>query len=322
MKTVLEVKNLKKYFIEKRGVLRRVVGVVKAVDDVSFSVAEGEVFGIVGESGCGKSTVGRSILRLLEPTGGSIVFDGRDVTAMSRQSMRRLRRQMQMIFQDPQASLNPRMRVGMTIERAMKINTLHNGAERRKRVLALIERMGLRPEHYSRYPHELSGGQLQRVGIARALAAEPKFIVLDEATSALDVSVQAQILNLLKELKEDLNLTYLFISHNLSVIDHLCDRIAVMYAGKVVELADRDDLFRTPIHPYTQSLFSAIPEPGKRKKGSRFVLNGEVPSPTNPPSGCRFHPRCFTRTESCGLDEPPLVEPHRGHFVACHIGVS
>jgi peptide/nickel transport system ATP-binding protein len=322
VKTILAVSNLKKYFLERRGIFKRVVGEVKAVDDVSFSIIEGEVFGLVGESGCGKSTVGRTILRLLEPTEGKIVFDGKDITALNRRSMRELRRHMQMIFQDPHASLNPRMRVGTIIERAVKINTIRSVSERRDTVLGLMERMGLRPEHYSRYPHELSGGQLQRVGIARALAAEPKFVVLDEATSALDVSVQAQILNLLKGLRKDFNLTYLFISHNLSVIDHLCDRIAVMYAGKIVELARRDDLFRTPIHPYTQSLFSAIPEPAKRKMGSRLILEGEVPSPRNPPSGCRFHPRCLTRIKSCDLEEPLLRECHEGHFVSCHIGCA
>jgi oligopeptide/dipeptide ABC transporter ATP-binding protein len=320
VKTILAVANLKKYFLERRGIFKRVVGAVKAVDDVSFSIIEGEVFGLVGESGCGKSTVGRTILRLLEPTEGKIVFDGKDITALNRRSMRELRRHMQMIFQDPHASLNPRMRVGTIIERPVKINTIRSVSERRDTVLGLMERMGLRPEHYSRYPHELSGGQLQRVGIARALAAEPKFVVLDEATSALDVSVQAQILNLLKGLRKDFNLTYLFISHNLSVIDHLCDRIAVMYAGKIVELARRDDLFRTPMHPYTQSLFSAIPEPAKRKMRSRLILEGEVPSPRNPPSGCRFHPRCLTRIKSCDLEEPLLRECHEGHFVSCHIG--
>jgi len=319
MKTILCVENLKKYFPIKRGLFKRNEGTIKAVDDISFSISEGQILGLVGESGCGKSTVGRTILRLWEPNEGRIFFDGRNIATLDRSSVKKLRKEMQIIFQDPQASLNRRMRIGTIIERAMRINIPYGGSERRETVLALMDRMGLSPEHYGRYPHELSGGQLQRVGIARALAVEPKFIVLDEPTSALDVSVQAQILNLLKILQRELNLTYLFISHNLAVIDYTCHRIAVMYAGKIVELADRETLFKSPAHPYTQSLFSSIPEPGKRKRGTKILLKGEVPNPANPPSGCRFHPRCFARAERCNVDEPPLCEFEMGHLVACHL---
>jgi oligopeptide/dipeptide ABC transporter ATP-binding protein len=319
MKTILQVESLKKYFPIKRGLLKRNVGAIKAVDDVSFSIPEGQVFGLVGESGCGKSTVGRTILRLYEPTEGKIFFGGRDITTADKRSIKKIRKEMQIIFQDPQTSLNPRVRVGTIIDRAMKIHTVCKGSDRRDKVLALMERMGLSPEYYYRYPHELSGGQQQRVGIARALAVEPRFIVLDEATSALDVSVQAQILNLLKRLQRDSNLTYLFISHNLSVIDHICDRIAVMYVGKIMELADRDSLFKNPVHPYTRALFSSIPEAGKKKGGARIVLKGEVPSPANPPSGCRFHPRCIARAERCNLEEPQLREVETNHLVACHL---
>jgi len=319
MRTILQVEGLKKYFPIKRGLLRRNLGAIKAVDDVSFSIPEGQVFGLVGESGCGKSTVGRTILRLYEPTEGKILFCGSDMSGGDKRSIKRIRKEMQIIFQDPQTSLNPRLRVGTMIERAMKVHAVCKDSERHDKVLALMERMGLSPEYYYRYPHELSGGQQQRVGIARALAVEPRFIVLDEATSALDVSVQAQILNLLKRLQRDLNLTYLFISHNLSVIDHICDRIGVMYVGKILELADRDSLFKNAVHPYTKALFSSIPEIGRKRGKARIVLKGEVPSPANPPSGCRFHPRCFARVEKCGVEEPQLREVGTNHLVACHL---
>ena len=319
MKEVLRVERLKKYFPIKSGLFKRNVGAIKAVDDVSFSILESQTFGLVGESGSGKSTVGRTILRLEEPTEGRIIFERKDITNLDKRSIKKLRSKMQMIFQDPQASLNPRMQVGTIIGRAMEINTPYKGFYKRDRVLALMERMGLLPEHYGRYPHELSGGQQQRVGIARALAVEPNFIVLDEPTSALDVSVQAQILNLLKRLQRDLNLTCLFISHDLSVIDHICDRIAVMYAGKIVEHADRDKLFKAPGHFYTQSLLLSIPEIGRKKMKSKIALKGEVPSASNPPSGCRFHPRCSACTERCNLEEPHLREFEAGHFVACHL---
>jgi len=318
MNEILRVERLKKYFPIKSGIFKRTVGALRAVDDVSLSISESQVFGLVGESGCGKSTIGRTILRLWEPTGGKIIFKGRDISSIDKKAIKELRTEMQIVFQDPQASLSARMRVGTIIGRAMQINTPYKGSEKHDRVVILMEKMGLSTDHYNRYPHELSGGQQQRVGIARALAVEPDFIVLDEPTSALDVSVQAQILNLLKKLQKDLNLTCLFISHNLNVIDHICDRIAVMYASKIVELADRAKLFQSPLHPYTQSLLSAIPDIGSKKKDKRIVLKGEVPSLSKPPSGCRFHPRCFARGQKCELEEPHLREFQPNHFVACH----
>ncbi|MBW2086177.1 MAG: ABC transporter ATP-binding protein, partial [Deltaproteobacteria bacterium] len=307
MREILRIEHLKKYFPIKSGLFKRQTGFIRAVDDLSFSISESQVLGLVGESGSGKSTVGRTIQRLWEPTAGQIIFKGRDIVSLNKESLKKLRTEMQIIFQDPQASLNPRMRVGTAIGRAMKINTPYKDREIEDRVMSLMEKIGLLSELYNRYPHELSGGQQQRVGIARALAVEPDFIVLDEPTSALDVSVQAQILNLLKNLQQDLKLTYLFISHDLSVIDHICDRIAIMYAGQILELADRDKLFRSPIHPYTITLLSAIPEIGRKKKEKRIILKGEVPSPSNPPSGCRFHPRCFERSKGCDLKEPQLI---------------
>ena len=318
MEDLLRVDHLKKYFPIRGGILKRVKGYIKAVDDVSFSIPAGQIFGLVGETGSGKSTIGRTILRLWEPTEGRIFFKGRDITHLRKESLKKLRSEMQMIFQDPQSSLHPRMRVGVIIERGM-INLPYKGRERRERVMALLEKTGLLPEHYNRYPHELSGGQQQRVGIARALAAEPNFLVLDEPTSALDVSVQAQILNLLKKLQTDMNLTCLFISHNLAVINHLCSRIAVTYVGQIVEIADRDTLFRFPAHPYTQVLIFSIPEVGKRIKKRRVVLEGEIPNPANPPSGCRFHPRCSKKVEECKVILPYLDEIEPGHFVACHL---
>ncbi|MBT4266893.1 MAG: ABC transporter ATP-binding protein [Deltaproteobacteria bacterium] len=319
MREIIRVENLKQHFPIRKGVLKRVVGAVKAVDDVSFSIKKSQMFGLVGESGSGKTTAGRSILKLLEPTDGKVFYKGQEITGLNRTETRKLRKEMQIIFQDPNASLHPRMRIGSIIKRAMIVNKVHDGPEIDDHARKLIARMGLTPQHYNRYPHELSGGQQQRVGIARALAVDPSFIVLDEPTSALDVSVQAQILNLLKELQKDFDLTCLFISHDLSVIDHICDRIAVMYAGKIVEMADRQDLFEKPTHPYTQSLLSAIPEVGKNRGESRIILKGEIPSPSNPPTGCRFHPRCFSRVEGCDSKEPPLKELGADHFVACHL---
>jgi len=319
MREILRIENLKKYFPVQRGLFKKNMGAIKAVDDLSISIKESQIFGLVGESGCGKSTVGRTILRFWELTSGRVIFKNRDITDVDKKSLKKLKSEMQMIFQDPSASLNPRMRIGTSIERAMKIHTSYNGSDRREKIVALLKKMGLQPEHYNRYPHELSGGQQQRVGIARALAVEPSFIVLDEATSALDVSVQAQILNLLKVLHRELKLTYLFISHNLSVIDHFCSHIAVMYAGKIVEIADRDTLFKSPKHPYTQSLLSSIPEIGRQKEGSRVVLKGEVPSPETPPAGCRFHPRCFKMSGKCKLEEPQMIEVEKGHLLACHL---
>jgi len=319
MQELLRVENLKQYFPIRRGVLKRVVGAVRAVDDVSFTIRKSQVFGLVGESGSGKTTVGRSILKLLEPTGGKVFFQGDEISSWDRNATRKLRKEMQIIFQDPAASLHPRMRIGSILKRAMIVNKIHQEKNIEDHAMKLLNRMGLSYEHYNRYPHELSGGQQQRVGIARALAVDPGFIVLDEPTSALDVSVQAQILNLIKELRKDFDLTCLFISHDLSVIDHVCDRIGVMYTGKIVEMADRDKLFEKPLHPYTQSLLSAIPEVGKERGENRIILKGEIPSPSNPPSGCRFHPRCFSRIEACDQEEPQLKEVAPDHFVACHL---
>lgn len=313
----MRVDHLEKYFPIRGGILKRIQGYIHAVDDVSFSIPAGNSFGLVGESGSGKSTIGRTLLRLLEPTGGRIFFEGKEITHLSGDRLTNLRSKMQMIFQDPQASLHPRMRVGDIVQRGM-IHKPYRETERRERAMALLRKTGLLPEHYQRYAHELSGGQQQRVGIARALAAESDFLVLDEPTSALDVSVQAQILNLLKTLQQDMNLTCLFISHNLAVIDHNCSRIAVMYAGKIVEIADRDALFSSPAHPYTQALFSSIPQLG-RVKMRRPLVEGEIPNPANFPLGCRFHPRCPRKIGECKVTLPPLKEMEPGHLVACHL---
>jgi len=319
MEEILRVDNLKTYFPIRRGVLKRTVGYIRAVDGVGFTIYRPQVLGLVGESGSGKTTVGRTILKLLEPTDGRIIYRGKDITHLPRKDMKALRSQIQIVFQDPQASLNPRMRVGTIIERALKINTSLKGHRARDKIIDLMEKVGLLEEHYNRYPHELSGGQQQRVGIARALACEPDFIILDEPTSALDVSVQAQILNLLKRLHRELHLSSIFISHNLSVVDHFCDDIAVMYAGKIVELAPRDALFRFTRHPYTKALISAIPEVGKRRKEGRITLKGGTPSSSNPPSGCRFHPRCLERTDECEVKEPEFREVASKHLVSCHL---
>ncbi len=320
---LLEVSGLKKYFPIKKGLLSRVVGHVKAVDGVSFQVRQGETLGLVGESGCGKTTTGRCILRLIEPTEGKVRFQGREVTEMGKHELRAMRREMQIVFQDPYSSLNPRLTVGSMLGEALEIHRLAKGPAIRERVAELLHMVGLSPDHQRRYPHEFSGGQRQRLGIARALAVSPKLIVLDEPVSALDVSIQAQIINLLQELQSRLGLTYLFIAHDLSVVEHISDRVAVMYLGRIVELADRATLYRDPRHPYTQSLLSAVPVPDPERRKSRIVLKGDVPSPASPPSGCSFHPRCFLAEERQGLarcsgEEPMLREVSPGHWVSCH----
>jgi oligopeptide transport system ATP-binding protein len=318
---LLEVTNLVKYFPIKSGVLiTRQVGAVQAVDDVTFSVAEGETLGLVGESGCGKSTLARTVMQLLTPTSGSVRFRGREIGGLGRRQMRPLRREMQMIFQDPYASLNPRKRVGQIIGDQLDLHGVASGAELRKRVQELMERVGLQAEHYNRFPHEFSGGQRQRIGIARALALEPRMIVADEPVSALDVSIQAQIINLLDDLQDDFNLTYIFVAHDLGVVRHVADRIAVMYLGKIVELGPADEVHARPIHPYTVSLLSAvpIPDPNENKAREPLIIEGDVPSPANPPAACRFHTRCPHATDICSEVEPELVDYGNGHWAACH----
>jgi peptide/nickel transport system ATP-binding protein len=319
---LLVVEGVKKHFPVTRGIVfQKQVGAVRAVDGVSFSVAKGETLGIVGESGCGKSTLARCIMRLLDTTAGSITFEGRDVTKLSRIDMRPIRREMMMIFQDPYASLNPRKRVGFIIAEPLQVHRLGTDAEVKRRVQELLEIVGLNPEHYNRFPHEFSGGQRQRIGVARALAVNPKLIVCDEPVSALDVSVQAQILNLLEDLQEDFGLTYVFIAHDLNVVRHISDRVLVMYLGKVAELAPRDELYREPKHPYTGALLSAVPIPNPKLGRARqaVVLEGDVPSPLNPPTACNFHPRCPRFREGhCDVDEPPLYPFGDGHVAACH----
>jgi oligopeptide/dipeptide ABC transporter ATP-binding protein len=316
---LLEVKNLTKHYERKTGLFSGNAGVVKAVDGISFTVNPGETLGLVGESGCGKTTTGRAILRLIEPTGGEVVFDGEDVIKLGAEPLRRLRRRMQIIFQDPFSSLNPRMSVGAIVREGLTIHRLAEGAEADKRVKELLDEVGLRSEYADRYPHEFSGGQRQRIGIARALAVEPAFIVCDEPVSALDVSVQAQVINLLQDLQRERGLAYLFIAHDLSVVEHIAERVAVMYLGKIVELSSAKDLYREPLMPYTQALLSAVPVPDPAAKRDRIVLTGDVPSPANPPSGCVFHPRCHhpKRDAACAKIVPPLEEKAPGHFVAC-----
>ncbi len=316
---LLSVRNLTRHFPVRSGVLRRVTGAVRAVDGISFDVAQGETLAVVGESGCGKTTAGRSILRLIEPTSGSVHFDGVDVLSLDRGRLRALRRQMQIIFQDPFSSLNPRMSIGAIIREGLTIHRLAEGAAADARVRHLLEEVGLLPEYATRYPHEFSGGQRQRVGIARALSVEPRFIVCDEPVSALDVSVQAQVINLLQDLQRDRGLTFLFIAHDLSVVEHIADRVAVMYLGRIVELAAAADLYREPLMPYTQALLSAVPVPDPTLRRERIVLTGDVPSPANPPPGCVFHPRCHhpRRDAACAHIVPPLEEKAPGHWVAC-----
>jgi oligopeptide transport system ATP-binding protein len=317
---LLEVRHVKKYFPIRAGVLQREVANVHAVDDVSFAVRQGETLGLVGESGCGKSTLGRTIVRLLQPTAGEIIFDGTPIQKLGTRKLRPLRREMQMVFQDPYASLNPRKRVGTIISDPMKIHNLGSRSEQKRRVNEILETVGLSPEHYNRFPHEFSGGQRQRIGIARSLALRPKLIVADEPVSALDVSIQSQMLNLLDDLQTEFNLTYIFIAHDLGVVRHVSDRIVVMYLGKIVELSPAEELYSRPIMPYTEALLSAvpIPDPDLAEKRERIVLEGDVPSPINPPSGCRFHPRCRYATEVCTQIEPPLVDYGNNHLAACH----
>ena len=318
---LLSVSGLKKYFPVTAGfVVQRTVAETKAVDGISFDVRRGETLGLVGESGCGKSTTGRCILRLDKPTTGEIRFDGQDLAALSVKEMNRMRERIQVIFQDPYSSLNPRMKVGDIIGEPMKVHAiLPDAAQRRERVAELLHVCGLNPAMADRYPHEMSGGQRQRVGIARALALKPEFIICDEAVSALDVSIQAQVINLLEDLREEFNLTYLFIAHDLSVVRHLCHRVAVMYLGKIVELAPADEIFDNPLHPYTQALLAAVPVPDPRIESEREhqVVKGEVPSPINPPSGCVFHPRCPKAVKRCSMSVPELRELSPGHWVAC-----
>jgi oligopeptide transport system ATP-binding protein len=319
---LLEVRGLKKYFPITSGIiLQRVKAYVKAVDGLDFFVRKGETLGLVGESGCGKSTTGRSILQLYRPTAGEVIFQGKDLCKLQGEELRKMRRNMQMIFQDPYASLNPRMTVGDIIGEPLEVHNIAKGKEKKERVQELLQIVGLNPYFVNRYPHEFSGGQRQRIGVARALAVNPDFIVCDEPISALDVSIQAQIINLLEELQAQFHLTYLFIAHDLSVVRHISDRVAVMYLGKIVELTDRDSLYKNPLHPYTKALLSAvpIPDPIVEEKRERIILTGDVPSPVNPPSGCRFHTRCPIAIERCKHEDPEFRDVGDLHFVACHL---
>ena len=320
---LVKVTNLKKHFPILRGVIRRQVGAVQAVDGVTFDIYKGETLGLVGESGCGKSTTGRTILQLLKPTSGGVEFEGKDLTVLTKNDLRKARRDMQMIFQDPYASLNPRMTVGRIIGEPLEIHNIGSSNSREERIQELLKVVGLNPYFVNRYPHEFSGGQRQRIGVARALATNPSFIVADEPISALDVSIQAQVVNLLDDLKDELGLTYLFIAHDLSMVRYISDRVAVMYLGRIVELAERDELYEHPLHPYTQALLSAIPipDPDKEAKRQRIILKGDVPNPANPPAACRFHTRCSYATDICQQEDPVfrnMGTEENKHMVACH----